>query len=151
VKRWERWGLNASALTVSVSGFAYLWMKYFLSSSDPFAIVNHPWQVPMLSLHVVTSPVFILIVGIVFQSHVTKKLRASRMPNRKTGYGSLGMFAAMVLSGYLLQVAADPTWLRALVAVHVASGIVFSVTYLAHLLISFRLVRRQNTAMRGVA
>ena len=57
----------------------------------------------------------------------------------------------MGLSGYLLQVTADATWLRALVVVHVAAGIVFSIAYGAHLAISVRLVRRQDSAMREVA
>jgi hypothetical protein len=151
MKRWERWWLNATALVVALSGFAYLWMKYFLESSDPFAVVNHPWQALMLNLHVIASPVFILVVGIVFNSHVMKKLRASRLPNRKSGYGSLGTFAAMVLSGYFLQVAVDPTWLQALVVVHLTSGIAFSIVYGLHLVISVRLVRRQGAAIREVA
>lgn len=151
MKRWERWCLNVLSLIVALTGFAYFWMKYFVQSSDPFAVVNHPWQVPMLNLHVVASPIFILVVGIVFNSHVMKKLRASRLPNRRSGYTSLGTFAAMVLSGYLLQIAVDAWWLQALMVVHVTSGVMFSITYGAHLVISLRLGRRQDPAIREVA
>jgi hypothetical protein len=136
---------------IALTGFAYFWMKYLIDASDPFAVVNHPWQVPALNLHVVASPIFILIAGIVFNSHVMKKLRASGLPNRRSGYTSLGTFAAMVLSGYLLQVTVDAWWLKVLVTLHVTAGVVFSVAYTTHLVISLRITRSQKVAVREVA
>ena len=67
--------------------------------------------------------------GIVFNSHVMKKLRATRLPNRRSGYVSLGTFAAMVVSGYLLQVSWSEAWLQALVVLHVVAGAIFTVAY----------------------
>ena len=151
MKRWERWSLNTLSALVAATGFAYFWMKYLLEPSDPFAVVNHAWQTPALNLHVVASPILILTFGIVFNSHVMRKLRAPRLPNRRSGYSSLATFAAMVLSGYLLQVTTDAGWLRALVVVHVAAGILFAVTYGAHLVINVRVGRRQGAAIREVA
>jgi hypothetical protein len=145
MKRWERWAFNALSLSVSATGFAYLWMKYAMHTDDPFAVINHPWQTAMLDLHLVASPVLILMFGIVLNSHVMKKLRATRLPNRRSGYVSLGTFAAMVISGYLLQVSSSEEWLQALVVLHVGAGGVFSVTYGAHLVISARLARAQQT------
>jgi hypothetical protein len=152
MKRWERWTFNALSLVVAATGFAYLWMKYALQNDDPFAVVNHPWQTVMLDLHVVASPAFILIFGIVFNSHVMKKLRATRLPNRRSGFVSLGTFAAMVVSGYLLQVSSNEEWLKALVVLHVASGALFSIAYAIHLVISATLARaRPIPAIREVA
>ena len=141
MKRWERWTFNALSLAVVATGFAYLWMRYVVQTDDPFAVVNHPWQTSMLSLHVVASPAFILMFGIIFNSHVMKKLGAPRLPNRRSGLVSLGTFAPMVVSGYLLQVAASEAWLQALVVVHVASGAVFAIVYAAHLVVSAKLAR----------
>lgn len=143
MKRWERWTFNALALGVAVTGFAYLWMKYLVHGTDPFAVVNHPWQSAMLGLHVVVSPAFILVFGIIFNSHVMKKLRATRLPNRRSGYVSLATFALMLASGYLLQVSSHERWLQALVVAHVASGTVFAVVYAVHLVISVKLARRR--------
>lgn len=144
MRRWERWTVNLFSLVVAATGFVYFWMKYLLEPQDPFAVVNHPWQGAMLSLHLVSSPGLILLFGIVFNSHVMKKLRATRLPNRRSGWVSLVTFGTMVLSGYLLQVAASESWLQALVALHVGSGALFTVAYGAHLVITFRLARSRE-------
>lgn len=152
MKRWERWTFNLLSLAVAATGFAYFWMKYAMVSDDPFAVVNHPWQTAVLGLHVVVSPAFILVFGVILNSHVMKKIRAPRIPNRRTGLLSLGTFAAMVITGYLLQVASSEAWLQALVAVHVATGAVFSLAYTVHLVISVKLARvRPEAAIREVA
>ena len=151
MKRWERWSFNMTSLVVAITGFAYFWIRYLLTTNDPFAVVNHSWQEPMLHLHVLASPVFVLVFGIVLNSHVMKKLRASRVPNRKSGLTSLATFALMVVSGYLLQVATGEAWLRGLVSVHVASGALFSLAYVGHLVVSVCLARRQEEAIREVA
>lgn len=142
MKRWERWSFGLLVLVVSVTGFAYLWMKYAMATDDPFAVVNHPWQAPMLSAHVLASPALLLIFGVIMNSHIMKKIGAKGLPNRTSGLLSLGCFFLMTASGYLLQVATAGGLLRALVVLHVASGVVFSVSYVAHLVISVRLARR---------
>lgn len=146
MKRWERWTFNVLSLAVVVSGFAYFWMKYFVEPADPFAVVNHPWEIPMLNLHVLASPPFVLMFGVILNSHIMKKLRATRIPNRKSGLASFGTFAAMIGSGYLLQVASGEGARQALVGVHVASGAVFTVAYCIHLVTSYRLARAMRTA-----
>jgi hypothetical protein len=152
VKRWERWAFNVAALAVSATGFAYLWMKYLIQNDDPFAVLNHPWEAAMLNIHLLASPPFILIFGIILNSHILRKLGAPRMPNRKTGLASLATFAAMIVSGYLLQVAVSEAWTQALVILHVASGAVFTLTYAGHLAISARLTRRRPlSTVREVA
>lgn len=152
MKRWERWTFNTLAAAVTLTGFVYFWMKYFVQPADPFAVVNHPLQAVMLNLHVFASPFFILVFGIILNSHVMKKLKATRLPNRRSGYTSLGTFALMVFSGYLLQVVANEQWLQAMIVVHVASGAVFSVVYFGHLIISYKLARvRPAAPVREVA
>ena len=150
MKPWERWTFGLLSLIVALTGFAYLAMKYLMRSDDPFALVNHPWQPAMLALHVLASPPLILVFGIVFNSHIMRRLRATRVENRRSGLASLITFGVMVASGYLLQVVTAEGWLEALVVVHVAAGVVFSVAYVAHLVISVRLARTW-AGMREVA
>lgn len=144
MKTWERWSFNGLALAVAASGFAYLWMKYGLQPEDPFAVVNHPWQSVTLHAHVLASPPFILVFGVVLNSHVMRKLKVSGLPNRSSGYLSLAMFLAMLVSGYLLQVGTSERLLWAMVAVHVSTAVLFTAAYVTHLLVSLTLVRRRN-------
>jgi hypothetical protein len=150
VKPWERWTFGLLSRVVAVTGFAYFWMKYLVVNDDPFAVVNHPWQSTMLSLHVLASPPLILVFGIILNSHIMRKLRAPKPANRRSGVASLITFGTMIASGYLLQVATGESALRVLLIAHVASGVVFSVAYVAHLIISVRLARAW-AAVREVA
>lgn len=151
MKRWERWTFHALSLMVAATGFSYLWMKYVLQNDDPFALVHHPWQNGILGLHVVISPAFILVFGIIFNSHIMKKLRATGLPNRRSGFVSLGTFALMIISGYLLQVSSNEGWLQVLIVAHVSSGAIFSFVYAAHLVISARLARTRTNPIPEVA
>lgn len=144
MKTWERQLFTATLLMTLATGLAYLWMKYFLTSDDPFALVNHPWQSAVLGAHVLLAPLLVLGFGIVLNSHVMKKLRANGSPNRRTGYVSLGAFALMSASGYLLQVMTSDGVLGALVVVHVASSIAFTLMYGVHLFISWRMGRART-------
>jgi len=144
VKTWERWSFGVLSLIVGVSGIAYLWMKYFVENSDPTAVVNHPWQPAVFNLHVLASPALILMFGIVFNSHIVRKLGNRRPPNRRTGLISLVTFGTMGVSGYALQVITSEAWLAAVVVVHVASGLVFGAVYVTHLLISLKITRARS-------
>jgi hypothetical protein len=151
MKRWERWVFHATGLAAAVTGLAYFWMKYMLATDDPFALVNHPWEPAMLSWHVVTSPAFVLAFGILLNAHIVKQLRAWRRENRVSGLTSLGMFATMAASGYLLQVVTSAALLTGLVWVHVGSGIVFTLAYIGHLVITLRLPRTRTAPVRQTA
>ena len=144
MKRWERWSFNGLNVVLAGTGLAYLYMRYLLPADDPFAVVNHPWQSLMLSLHVVAAPCVILIFGIVLRSHILKKLVSNSQPDRRTGWISLISFSAMALSGYLLQVASSVAWLDALVVIHFGTSIVLVIGYGAHLVIGWRLLWAAN-------
>lgn len=142
MKAWERWSLGVLSAVVAISGFAYLWMKYFVESADPFSVVNHPWQPAMLTLHVLASPPLVLVFGIILNSHVMKKLRATNIPNRRSGLISFTTFFLMVATGYLLQVVTAEGMLQFLVVLHVGSGALFSVAYVIHLIVSLQIARK---------
>ena len=139
--RWEQWAFNLLHGIVAVTGVAYLYMKYLMAATDPFAVINHPWQPAMLSLHIVAAPVFIAFFGMLFRSHTLRKLVSPNAANRRTGWTSLVSFSTMALTGYLLQVASDPAWLSGLVWAHVSTSLIFVAGYGAHLVIGWRLSR----------
>lgn len=141
MKWWEQWAFNALHGLVAVTGLGYFYMKYLVTAVDPFAVINHPWQPAMLSLHLLAAPFFIAFFGMLFRSHTLKKLTSPNAGNRRSGWISLLSFSAMALSGYLLQVASTPALVTAMVWAHVATSVVFVAGYSLHLLISWRIGR----------
>lgn len=139
---WERWLFHALHFVVSVSGVVYLVMKWGMTTDDPFALVNHPWQPGMLTIHVVAAPLFIGACGMLFRSHVLKKILTLSTHDRRSGWVSVVSFAVMALSGYCIQVASSAAAVSAAVWIHVASGVVFIVGYGVHLVIGW------NTGVR---
>jgi len=144
VRFWERILFNLSTLAVSVTGILYFWMKYLLETDDPFSLVNHPWQIRMMDLHILSSPVLLLVVGIIFESHIASNLRNGKyFGNRRSGVAVLLTFPVMVFSGYLLQVFSDPWLLRISLYLHLGTGGLFAMSYLVHQVISVRIRIRQ--------
>ncbi len=135
---WERWSFNILHAVVAVTGVAYFAMKYAMVADDPFAVINHPWQPATLAVHLVAAPVLIALFGMLFRSHTIRKLLSPSQANRRTGWTSLISFGAMALSGYLLQVAADPTLRTILIWTHVATSTAFVLGYGVHLVIGWR-------------
>jgi hypothetical protein len=123
-------------------------MKYFMTTDDPFAIVNHPLQPVMIDIHVFAAPVLVFLFGLMFESHIQRKLRTGRHANRKSGIMAAVTFGAMTFSGYTLQITAIETVLRAALVVHLLSSGAFLLSYAVHQVINFRLwrarVRKQS-------
>ena len=145
MKRWERWWFNALNGAVAITGLVYFCMKYLLETDDPFAIVNHPWQGSMLALHVVAAPGLVMLFGVIYKTHILKKLASKRRDNRRTGWVSLVSFSVMAASGYLLQVAATAFWINTMIVLHVVTSVVFVLSYSVHLVIRWRLLRAPRT------
>lgn len=138
MRPWEKAAFNALTLVVAASGLAYVWMKYGLTSDDPFALVNHPWQPWMLAVHVFTAPWLLVVFGIVLNSHVLRKIGNGTTGNRPSGWLSLVTFAGMTVSGYGLQVATAALLRQTMLVLHLASSAVFLVAYSVHLLVAWR-------------
>ena len=136
--RVERWFFNAMHTAVTLSGVAYFCMKYLMTTDDPFALVNHPWEPAMLSVHVISAPLVVVLFGMVFRSHTLRKLLQASPVNRRSGLTSAGAFLVMTLSGYLIQVATSPAAISVAIWTHVATSLLFALAYGAHLVIGYR-------------
>lgn len=138
MRRWEKYAFNSLAMLISVSGVAYGWMKYLVQSDDPFAVVNHPLQPLMLHAHVLAAPVLLVVFGIVFNSHVGRKV-GGQVANRRSGLVSLMSMVVMTASGYLLQVTTADGLRHAWLVLHLLSGGFFVLAYSIHMIISARM------------
>tara|TARA_B110000014_G_scaffold228314_1_gene188619 strand:- start:422 stop:901 length:480 start_codon:yes stop_codon:yes gene_type:complete len=155
VTRWERWGFNTFHVVVAVTGLVYFYMKYLISTDDPFAVVNHPWQSTMLSLHVIAAPFFVALFGMLFRSHSLRKILSPNPENRRSGWTSLISFSAMALSGYLIQVATTSFFVSVFIWTHVVTSTLFLIGYTIHLVMGYRVNRlptgTPDTAVPGPA
>jgi hypothetical protein len=141
MSRFQSWSSHLVTIVVGLSGILYLVMKYFMTTEDPFAIVNHPLQPTMLSIHVFAAPVLVFLFGLMFESHIQRKLRAGRRANRKSGIIAAFTFGTMTLSGYMLQITASETLMRTALIVHLLSSGVFVLSYVVHQVVNFCLWR----------
>lgn len=107
MSRVQKLFLHLSNLAVCGTGLVYAWMRYLVEPGDEWAVVNHPWQPHFQHLHVLTAPLLVFALGLIWSTHVLGKL-ANGSENRVAGAGLTALFLPMVASGYLLQVAVDP-------------------------------------------
>ncbi len=143
MRPWERYSLTALTAVLAVTGVAYFWMKYFMTTDDPFAVVNHPLQPVMLQAHVLAAPAFLVVFGIIFNSHIARKI-GKKIPNRRSGLLSLVTLVVMTGSGYLLQVSTAENLRLVWLVAHAGSGVVFSLAYFTHLAIGLRMWVRER-------
>jgi len=119
---------------VGLSGLAYGVMKYFMTGSDPDSRAGPAWQQPMLKVHLLTAPLLIFALGLVFSGHALARLRAGEDPGRSSGAGLLALAAPLVLTGPLIQVLTGDAARRWTGWIHAALGVVYVLAYAAHLL-----------------
>jgi hypothetical protein len=132
VTRFERWTVWVSSVTTFVTGVVYLWLKYVVVSDDPFAVVNSPWQAPVLKLHILAAPTLVFAFGLVAVRHVWRYLQRQVEAGRLSGLTSAAALIPMALTGYLIQAVTDEGWLRALAWSHIGLGLLYGVAMLFH-------------------
>ena len=133
MSRMQLFWLHLSVVLTAITGIVFGAMKYLMKSDDEFAVVNHPLQPHMLSLHVVVAPVVLFVLGWVFSNHMMPKLRfGERDRHRPTGIGAMALIAPMVLSAYLLVIATNETVRLTMAWIHGITSVAFVLAYLIH-------------------
>jgi len=113
---------------------------------DPFTLFRHPLQPWALDLHVLAAPLFLLAVGMILREHILARLAdARRRRGRRSGVLATWLLVPMIASGYLLQTVTSEWWRMVLLVTHLASGGLFLVTYLAHMVAAILAVRRPGS------
>ena len=124
--------LNISVALSALTGLVFAWMKYWMKSADPFAVVNHPWQPHLLSAHVLVAPLAVFAFGWTFGNHIWPAL-VNRAPNRASGIMSMVLIIPMVITGYLMQISTEDAARHGFAVAHwIASGL-YLAGYVAHL------------------
>ena len=133
MKRWAVVLNHLACAFVGLSGVLYGVMKFFMAGSDPDSRAGHPWQQPMLKLHVLTAPFLVFALGLVFSGHALKQLQAGEDSGRSSGGGLLLLAAPLVLTGPLIQVLTGDAARQWTGWVHAALGVVYVLAYVGHL------------------
>jgi hypothetical protein len=128
----ERWLLWASAAVTTGTGLVYLWMKYLLTGSDPYTVVNHPLQPLVLKLHILAAPVLVFALGVFTVRHIWPQVVSRRPVARRSGLTTMLVAGPMVLTGYLVQALTNEGWLRAVAWGHIATGLLFALGVVLH-------------------
>lgn len=141
MSRWQVRYLHASVIAITVTGSAFAVMKYAMTSSDPFAVINHPWQPGMLAAHVIAAPFALFAFGWIFGEHIWPSF-LGRAPNRATGIASMLLIAPMTLTGYLMQVLTAEHARHWMAVAHWVTSALFTITYAAHLFLKPPAIQR---------
>ena len=120
----KRLFIAANAL-VGGTGVVYGWLRYFVRSDDPYAVVNHPAQPLWQNLHIWLAPLLVIAFGHFFYHHALAYWKAQVKPGRRSGLLMLGLALPMIFSGYLLQTAVDEMWRQAWIIIHVAASLLW--------------------------
>ncbi len=134
--RFERWAVWTTSAATTVTGLAYLWLKYGLEPAGPWAVVSHPLQPWALKAHILVAPFLVFAVGMIVTRHIWRHIRTGVREGHRSGLAAFLSLAPMVVTGYLIQTVTHETWLRWLVVAHVVSSLVFVVGLVAHILVS---------------
>jgi len=145
VTTFEKLFINLSTLLVGISGIVYGWMKYLMTTDDPYAVANHPLQPWVLDLHVLASPALVFAIGLIVQDHIATQLqKGPGRPGRATGLMAVICLLPMIATGYLIQVFVDETARRVCVGVHLVTGMIYLAAFVAHLWVSRRIAARRR-------
>lgn len=126
------WFTHVAWLLIAVTGVLYAWMRYLCEPDDPMALANHPLEPMTLAAHVITAPLFVFALGLLWRTHILVKLRSRTAARKVTGYSLLILAIVCTASGYLLQVSISELLRAVWTWTHAATGLALVVVYLLH-------------------
>jgi len=132
MKRLERWLLWTGTASVGLSGIAYFFVKYFMEPEQPWDLVAHPIEPWLLRTHILTVPILVFALGMVWTDHIWRHYVHGTRSGRRTGSAAMWVTFPMILTGYLIQVVTHQGWLRATEWAHIGSSVVFLVGFTLH-------------------
>lgn len=132
MKPWERRAMHAAALAAAITGLCYGWFRYFGVREGEFGPEPHPLQATFQHLHVLFTPLLVLMFGIILRGHLQPKLKSRQKKGRWTGLAAALLFAPLLLAGYGIQTTAHPLLRQVLAWLHGLSGLLLILGYAAH-------------------
>ena len=97
--------LFGSLGTLFISGIAWIIIHNYYSFDSEFGAIPSPLEPTLLKLHGAAAPFFLLVLGALFPTHISRAYNAKI--NLKTGLSLLIITTILIASGYLLYYLGD--------------------------------------------
>jgi hypothetical protein len=124
--------VHATNLLVCATGLVWFVMRHLMQPADEFALQNHPLEDEFQAAHVLTAPLLLVMLGVVWAVHARVHLVSGTRARRRSGLALLFLAVPMAASGYLLQVAVDGAWRDAWLLVHLATSALWIAVFATH-------------------
>jgi cbb3-type cytochrome oxidase subunit 3 len=133
LKRLQSCFLYAVLALVFLSGVAWAYWNYFVTSPGDFEMAAKAWA---MKVHGAAAMAVLVLIGMLLNAHVRFAWRARR--NRANGSVFLSAFAVLIVTGYGLYYAGGER-LRAWTSwIHLAIGLVLPILLLIHIFLGRR-------------
>lgn len=140
---WQRLLVYGSSALMLVSGVLWLLFRYSLRIETDFGLQPHPLEYQWLRLHGASAMMGLVALGSLLPTHIKRAWEARK--NRLAGAVMFGLFAALVLSGYLLYYFAGESSRAWISALHWGLGLAAVPALGWHVLSGRALRRRRRT------
>lgn len=121
-----------AALLTGASGLLYGWLRYYGQHMGEFGVEAHPLQATLQHLHVLAAPLLVFTLGMLVRGHVLPMWRNGKHGGRASGILLALILAPMMLSGYAVQVAVEPSWRLTFAWIHGVTSLLFLLAYGVH-------------------
>ena len=133
LKRLQRYFLYAVLALVFLSGVAWAYWNYLVTSPGDFEMSAKAWA---MKVHGAAAMAVLVLIGMLLNAHVRFAWHARR--NRANGSVFLSAFAVLIITGYGLYYAGGER-LRAWTSwIHLAIGMILPILLLIHILLGKR-------------
>ena len=118
--------------TVSIVGIAYWLIKTYATRQTEFGPTSHPVQPYFQYAHILTVPLLVFTIGVIFHTHIYLKIKSNETANWLSGYSLIITFIIMTMSGYFLQTAIIGANRSICICIHILSSAIWCLAYLFH-------------------
>lgn len=132
-------------LTVSwCTGIAFFIFSRYITIDGDFGPEKHPWQFPVLMVHGVAAFLMMMACGSLLTNHVPSGWRQNKL--RLMGLTLVAFLVLQVVSAYLLYYLSSDEVRAVTSNIHAASGFLFPLVLIVHIVHGKRLKRRVSNA-----
>lgn len=113
-------------------GIVYGVFRYTVKVDGPFGPTPHSWQPFFQYAHILAVPWLVFAVGVIWTSHIQKKIDNDSPKRWMSGYLLIITFFIMTISGYFLQMPITNNNRLITIFIHGFIAALWTLSYLVH-------------------